>query len=308
MSLLEIRGLKKYFGQVKAVDGISLHVDEGECIGLLGPNGAGKSTAVSMIATLLKPDAGQIVYRGIDITRDSRAFKAELGYVPQDIALYADLSGMDNMKFWGRACGIGGAELKKSIDRIADIIGLKDRLKDHVKTYSGGMKRRLNIGVALLHNPKLIILDEPTVGIDPQSRNHILETVRDLNAQGISIIYISHYMEEVMAVCRRIYIMDYGRVVADGTYDELISINGSKQSIVFGMTGDERKIMEEVQKIGPCAKQNGEYILTVACDAQVLTLLNHATQKLGSEIQSYRVEKPSLESIFLNLTGHGLRD
>jgi len=208
MTLLDVKDLKKSFKKVEAVKGISFQVEKGEILGLLGPNGAGKSTTISMISTLIRPDGGSIVYDGQDIGSAPKAIQKNLGYVPQEIALYPMLSGRENMYFWGRAYGLKGKELKDRVEDVSEIIGIKDRLKDRVKTYSGGMKRRLNIGVALLHSPDLIIMDEPTVGIDPQSRNHILDTVLELNRRGMTVIYTSHYMEEVEYLCTRICMMD----------------------------------------------------------------------------------------------------
>ena len=193
--MLEIRNLKKNFSKTKAVDDISFEVKKGEILGLLGPNGAGKSTTISMIATLLKRDGGEILYKGNDIGKNPKEIQRELGFVPQEIALYPTLSGYENLKFWGKIYGLKGDNLRNKIEEISKIIGIGKRLKDKVEEYSGGMKRRLNIGSALLHNPEIIILDEPTVGIDPQSRKHILDSVKEINKKGSTVIYTSHYMD-----------------------------------------------------------------------------------------------------------------
>lgn len=222
--LLQVQGITKKFGQVLAVDGIDLIVEKGDLIGLLGPNGAGKSTALSMISTLVLPTSGKIYFKGVDIIKHPKVIQKVMGIVPQEIALYPTLTGFDNMLFWGGAYGLKGDHLKNRIKVVSEIIGIDERLKDKVENYSGGMKRRLNIGVALLHEPELLMMDEPTVGIDPQSRNHILETVKALNAQGMTIIYTSHYMEEVEFLCDKISIMDKGKIIASGTKESLLSL------------------------------------------------------------------------------------
>ena len=224
--MLQTIELTKRFGATLAVDALSIEVRKGDLVGLLGPNGAGKSTTISMIATLLEPDSGKILYNGQDLMAHPEAIRKGLGFVPQNIALYQDLSGRDNLKFWGRLYGLKGDLLKKRIDEVSEIIGISERLKDKVKAYSGGMKRRLNIGAALLHQPEFLIMDEPTVGIDPQSRNHILDAVKALNREGMTILYTSHYMEEVEELCRTIYIMDLGKLIASGTKDTLLAAAG----------------------------------------------------------------------------------
>ncbi|MFP4697392.1 MAG: ABC transporter ATP-binding protein [Eubacteriales bacterium] len=230
MSFLKVENLQKYFKEIRAVDNISFQLEKGDILGLLGPNGAGKSTTIAMIATLIKPDSGNIFYEGENITKSPKSIQKKLGYIPQEIALYPTLSGRENLQFWGRAYGLRGKELKNRIEKVSEIIGIDYRLKDKVDKYSGGMKRRINIGVALLHKPELVIMDEPTVGIDPQSRKHILDTVIKLNKQGMTVIYTSHYMEEVEYLCNKICIMDHGNIIAEGTQKQLIDmINDKKQ-------------------------------------------------------------------------------
>lgn len=219
--MIEIREIKKNFNKLEAVKGLSLTIEDGEILGLLGPNGAGKSTTISIISTLLPPTSGDVLYEGKSILKDPRNFRAILGVVPQEIALYPDLTGYENLKFFGKVYGLKGKKLEDQIEKVLQIIGLNGRAKEVVKNYSGGMKRRLNIGCALLHSPRVFIMDEPTVGIDPQSRNHILETVKALREEGMTIIYTSHYMEEVEYLCDRIYIMDHGEIIAAGTKEEL---------------------------------------------------------------------------------------
>ena len=220
--MLELIGVKKYYKKNRAVDGVSFRVNEGEILGLIGPNGAGKTTTLSMIATLIKPDSGYIYYNGLDVMKMPSLLRKELGYVPQDIALYTSLNGMDNLRFWGRANHIRGKLLKERILEISRIIKLDENtLKKKVVNYSGGMKRRLNIGVALLHNPKLVILDEPTVGLDVEARNTILDTVLELKRKGAAIIYAGHYLEEMERICDTLCILEQGKSILYGAAQEL---------------------------------------------------------------------------------------
>lgn len=216
--------MKKVYGNKEVVKGINFSVEAGEIFGFLGPNGAGKSTTISMISTLNSPTGGTITINGMNVSEHSKEVRKLIGLVPQDIALYQDLSAMDNLKFWGRMYGLRGKFLRERIEEILDIVGLKDRANEDVKNYSGGMKRRINIGAALLHKPKILIMDEPTVGIDPQSRNHILDTVLKLNEEGMTVIYTSHYMEEVEYICKSLAIIDHGKVIAIGSKDEIKEI------------------------------------------------------------------------------------
>ena len=242
MALLKVSHLTKSFGRMTAVDSISFELRAGEILGFLGPNGAGKSTTISMISTLLRPDAGEVWFGSHNVWQDPAPLRAVLGVVPQEIALYPELSGYENLSFFGRVYGLQGDILKERIASVLDIIGLADRASERVETYSGGMKRRINIGAALLHRPQILIMDEPTVGIDPQSRNHILETVKDLNANGMTILYTSHYMEEVEFLCDRIYIMDKGVIIASGTKEEIKTLcpelkNPSLEDVFLALTG-----------------------------------------------------------------------
>lgn len=220
-NLLVVRNLQKTYGKLKAVDDISFEVRQGEILGILGPNGAGKSTTISMISSLLTPTGGTIYFQGVDIRANPRNLRLAQGVVPQELALYPDLTGRENLDFFGRVYGLRGKELANRIAEVLEITGLREKAGEPVKNYSGGMKRRVNIGVALLHRPRLLIMDEPTVGIDPQSRKYILEMVKSFNQQGMTVIYTSHYMEEVEFLCRRILIMDHGRIIASGTKAEL---------------------------------------------------------------------------------------
>lgn len=309
--MLKVENLQKSFGSIKAVDNISFDVKKGEVFGLLGPNGAGKSTTISMISTLLAPTNGDILYEGMSIIKEPKAIRQKLGVVPQDIALYPTLSGYENLAFWGNMYGLKGAGLKKRINEVAEIIGLNGRLKDRMDKYSGGMKRRLNIGAALLHMPELLIMDEPTVGIDPQSRNHILDTVFELNKQGMTIIYTSHYMEEVEFLCSRICIMDKGKIIASGSQEELVELTKGKSQISIELDKTDQSILDTLKGIKGVA--NAELIenMIVVTGENVDLLLAEIIIKLNNNrkhIASIDVKKPNLETVFLHLTGKALRD
>lgn len=312
MELLSVKGLNKKFKEVHAVKGIDFSVEQGEILGLLGPNGAGKSTTISMISTLVKPDSGEILYNNESIVSKPKAIQENLGYVPQEIALYPMLSGKENLLFWGRAYGLKGETLKKAIEEVSEVIGITERLKDKVKTYSGGMKRRLNIGVALLHNPELIIMDEPTVGIDPQSRKHILDTVLYLNKnKGMTVIYTSHYMEEVEYLCNRICIMDQGQIIAKGSKEELIKANNPKTEIIIKVNKDVESVMQAISQIKSVeAVEEIEETIKIQ-SKQDEDLFKNIIQVIGDlnvTILSMDVQEPNLESVFLELTGRALRD
>ena len=311
MALLEIQGLKKYFKNIKAVDGISFNVEKGDIFGLLGPNGAGKSTTISMIATLTAPDGGTIRFKSEDIAQNPRAIQQCLGLVPQEIALYPNLTGIENLQFWGRAYGLSGTALKKRIDAVSEVIGITERLKDRVKKYSGGMQRRLNIGAALLHTPEFIIMDEPTVGIDPQSRNHILDTVKTLASQGATIIYTSHYMEEVELLCDRVCIMDEGKIIAAGTKDEITSSLGGGCELTLKLAKPDALLNDKLAALPEVTKLSAEedMVFIVADDADKATrAVLDTVNKSNASLLSFDTKKPSLETVFLSLTGRALRD
>lgn len=309
--MLKVKNLYKNFGNIIAVDGINFEVKRGEVFGLLGPNGAGKSTTISIISTLIPPTKGEILFEGESIFENSKNLRQKLGMVPQDIALYPTLTGYENLVFWGNLYGLKGAELKKRINEVADIIGLNGRLKDKVEKYSGGMKRRLNIGAALLHHPELLIMDEPTVGIDPQSRSHILDTVLKLSAQGMTIIYTTHYMEEAEELCTRICIMDEGEIIASGTKQELVELVNEKTQINIKLDNISDNMLQIFKGIP------GVYDATILDDTVTLfgengdILLAEIISKVSEEnskIQSIDIQKPNLEAVFLHLTGKALRD
>ena len=311
MPLLQIEHLKKYFKNIKAVDDISFNVEKGDILGLLGPNGAGKSTTISMIATLLVPDGGRICFKERDIAAEPKAIQQSLGLVPQEIALYPSLSGLENLMFWGKAYGLRGGALKSRIDAVSDIIGITERLRDKVGKYSGGMKRRLNIGAALLHEPEFIIMDEPTVGIDPQSRNHILDTVRELAKTGVTIIYTSHYMEEVEMLCDKVCIMDHGKIIASGTKDEIIASLGGNFRIAIRLGHENAALADEIDKldcvINTAAHGRDIDVVAKADEKSTKAILGVVAQS-AAQLEAFDIEKADLETVFLNLTGRALRD
>ena len=309
--MLRVENLYKEFGNIKAVNGISFEVKRGTIFGLLGPNGAGKSTAISMISTLIEPTKGDIFFEGKSILKDSKPIRQKLGVVPQDIALYPTLTGYENLSFWGNVNGLKGQELKKRILEISDIIGLIGILKVSVDKYSGGMMRRLYIGAALLHKPGLLIMDEPTVGIDPQSRNHILDTVLELNKQGMTIIYTSHYMEEVEYLCNELCIMDEGNIVASGTQQQLVDLVKEKAQIDIKLDKIDEVVVSRLREIKGVheVKVNENVIRLFGSSTDVLLadIIAKVTEN-GWMIETIDVKKPNLESVFLHLTGKALRD
>lgn len=309
--MLKVENLYKNYGNIRAVDGISFEVKRGEVFGLLGPNGAGKSTTISIISTLVPPTRGEIIFEGESILKNPKNIRQKLGVVPQDIALYPTLSGYENLRFWGNLYGLKGQELKQRINETADIIGLHERLKDKVEKYSGGMKRRLNIGAALLHMPDLLIMDEPTVGIDPQSRSHILDTVFKLNDRGITIIYTTHYMEEAENLCSRICIMDEGKIIASGTQQELVELVKEKTQINIKLDSINDSILDSFKNIPGIidAKIDEDIIILYGENGDIL--LAQIIAKVSehkNRIRSIDVKKPNLEAVFLHLTGKALRD
>lgn len=310
--MLEAIGLRKSFKGNIAVDDVSLYLDEGESVGLLGPNGAGKSTTISMISSLMKPNAGDVKYNGTSIVSNPQRIREVLGVVPQDIALYAELSAYENLQFFGRIYGLRGGKLNAKIEEVLEVVGLQERRDELVKTYSGGMKRRINIAAALMHDPKIVIMDEPTVGIDPQSRNHILNTVRYLNKEkGTTVLYTSHYMEEVEQLCNRVYIMDHGRIIASGTTEELRRILSGEDTIYIQLDRPHDALLQELTQLEPVrqaeATENGLKLI-VAKKSHILSQVVQTAERLHVQIVNFHVHTPSLEDVFLHLTGRKLRD
>ena len=308
---VEVMNLKKNFGELQAVRGVSFTAQAGEVLSLLGPNGAGKSTTISMLSGLLEPNEGDATIMGYSVRREPLQAKSHLGVVPQDIALYPDLSARENLVFWGKMYGLRGAALKARVNEVLDIIGLADRQRDRVGTFSGGMKRRVNIGAALLHKPSVVIMDEPTVGIDPQSRRHILDSVKELNRQGMTVIYTTHYMEEAEELSDHIAIVDQGEIVANGTYHELIRLVGEQTRIDLGLNVEGESILpvwQKVEGVSQASSLDGSVTLLVDDSNRVLPRLFESAGEVGARITSVEIKEPNLESVFLHLTGRALRD
>lgn len=308
---IEVKNLKKSFGNLQAVQDATFKADSGEVLSLLGPNGAGKSTTISMLSGLLAPTGGDASIMGHSVVSEPESAKKSLGVVPQDIALYPDLSARENLIFWGKMYDLRGAILKQRVDEVLEIIGLVDRQKDHVDKFSGGMKRRVNIGAALLHKPDVIIMDEPTVGIDPQSRRHILDNVKELNRQGMTVLYTTHYMEEAAELSDHIAIMDKGRIIAYGTHDELIKLVGRETRIDITINAEGGRVLEAWRSTEGVARidaLDGTLTALVDDSNRVLPRLFDAASKVGVRIMSVDIQEPNLETVFLHLTGRALRD
>jgi len=311
MKAVEVRNLKKSFGGLQAVNAVSFAVERGEILSLLGPNGAGKSTLISMLSGLLTPDSGDVFIMGRSIIEKPGDAKAHLGVVPQEIAIYPDLSARENLSFWGKMYGLRGAALSSRVDKVLDIIGLKSRQDDRVGKYSGGMKRRLNIGVALLHKPEVLIMDEPTVGIDPHTRRYILENIKRLNREGMVVLHTTHRMEEAAELADHIAIMDLGKIIAYGTHRDLIDLVGRQTRIDLILNADSELIMEEWESIEGVFKITaaGRVISVLVDDSnRVLPHLFEAASRANVCITAVDIQQPNLEAVFLHLTGRALRD
>ncbi|WP_244879070.1 ABC transporter ATP-binding protein [Paenibacillus lautus] len=308
---LQMRDVVKRYGNKLSVDHMNLEVNEGEIFGLLGPNGAGKSTSISMICGLLPKDQGSIKVDGISIDEQPLEVKRRIGLVPQDLALYEEMSAWDNVVFFAKLYGLRGHQLKERVQEALEFVGLQDRAKEKPSTFSGGMKRRLNIACSITHRPKLIIMDEPTVGIDPQSRNHILESVKTLNRMGSTVIYTSHYMEEVAAISDRVAIMDQGHVIACGTQQELRARVAHEEKIILTADGITPELVEEltihprVRRVTQNDNQIEVYVPSAQDELQDILFI---CSKQHTTLRSLECEEPGLETLFLSLTGRTLRD
>jgi ABC-2 type transport system ATP-binding protein len=308
---IQVRDLDRTFDDIHAVREISFDVHRGEIFSLLGPNGAGKSTTISMLACLLTPTGGDVLVMGHSILREPMAVKEAIGVVPQEIALYDDLSARQNLSFWGKMYGLRGAELGQRVDNVLKIVGLTDRQQGAVSKFSGGMKRRLNIGIALMHRPDVIIMDEPTVGIDPQSRRNILDSVKAFNRQGMTVLYTTHYMEEAQELSDHIAIMDKGEVIAYGTHDELVQIVGQLDRIdltINAPAGLVADLWRETEGVHQITAEGGALTLLVDDSNVVLPRLFGSANEADVRITSVEIQEPNLEAVFLHLTGRALRD
>ncbi len=312
--LLEVNQVVKNYGDKQILKEISFKVEKGDSFGFLGPNGAGKSTLISIITGLYQPTDGRVLIEGYDMNGQQKKAQQMIGIVPQEIALYLNMTAKENLTFWGRMYGLKGKLLKKRVGETLQLIGLEERANDKVKFFSGGMKRRVNIGCAILHKPKILIMDEPTVGIDPQSRNHILETVKRLNQDGMTIVYTSHYMEEVEYLCDKIGIIDQGSLVALGTIAELSKLVEEQREVILTIKNnksDIEKVSKYIRESYPSKDFNVEgqkFIIVDQKPQEFISKLIQILTDMKVEIISAEVVEPNLENVFLYLTGKKLRD
>ena len=310
--MIEIKDVTKSYGRQKVLQNVSFEIMEGELFGLLGPNGAGKSTLIDILTGIQSMDSGEIFINGKSIKTDKVEIRKQLGLVPQDIALLEELNAVDNLEYFGGLYGLAGAELKNQIEKLLEVAGLTDKKKEKVKNYSGGMKRRLNIAVAMLHNPSILILDEPTVGVDAQSRQHIFDYIQSLAEQGTTILYTSHYMEEIETLCKRVFILDLGEEVAYGTKEEVKKLVGHTQTVALKLDRVPAGFDEVLKN-----SENGIQFVTVdgqdvelTIDQTIFSMMKLIEQVEQAQlvIKSVNVKETTLEEAFLQLTGKTLRD
>jgi ABC-2 type transport system ATP-binding protein len=310
-AVLSCHDLHKSFGARKAVDGVGFEIRPGETYGLLGPNGAGKTTTIGMICGILAADGGEVQVAGVRVDTGTVAAKAAIGYVPQDLAIYPDLSARENLAFFGKLYGLRGEQLRLRIAEVLAVIDLADRADERTERFSGGMKRRLNIGIGLLHKPRLLVLDEPTVGVDPQSRNAILSSVEALSAEAMGILYTTHYMEEAERMCDRVGVIDEGKIIAEGTRRELVAMVGELDKIKLSASGDLASAAAAARQLAgvrEATPHDGGIDLLVVEARRLLPSVLAAMTQDGVTIRSVEVVEPDLEAVFLHLTGKALRD
>jgi ABC-2 type transport system ATP-binding protein len=309
--MIQVRSVSKSYGNIEAIKDVSFTINKGEIFGMLGPNGAGKSTIVNILNTLVKPDKGDVIIDGVNIKDDGDTIKLIMGVVPQEIALYEELSAYENMMFWGGLYDIPKQQLKTNVNKTLEIVDLVNRKDDRIKTFSGGMKRRINIACSLLHNPRILVLDEPTVGVDPQNRNHIFEVIERLNSEGMTIIYTTHYLEEAERFCDTIGIIDEGRIIAQGTLKELKEISGATDSLTIKLADSDYETISGITSTNPLFRFDiTSNTLTVECSnisKDISTIINHI-QYSGGVIERIYTRGTNLESVYLKLTGKELRD
>ena len=311
MSAIEVENLRKRYADLVAVDDISFSVEPGAIFGLLGPNGAGKSTTIGCLSGLLTPSEGRVRVLGHDVVREPRLARTQLGVVPQELALYEELSATDNVAFWGAAYGLTGAKLRERVGDVLERAGLSDRAREPVSQFSGGMKRRLNLACGLVHRPRVLLLDEPTVGVDPQSRVRLLDLVREEVGNGACVLYTTHYMEEAQELCDRIAIVDKGRIIAQGTLDELRALMEEKDLLrLSGSFVPERarQVLEALGDVEVLGAESDVLRLSLPGASRRLPALFSALSEGGMEVRETTLAQPSLESLFIKLTGRELRE
>ena len=307
--MINVSNLRKTFDTIEALKSISFNIQQGECYGLLGPNGAGKTTTISIMSTIVEPNEGEVSIAGYDLKKNPLECKKNIGVVTQEIALYNELSAYDNLLFWGGLYNVPKPELTKRIDETVNLLGLADRKNEKIKTYSGGMKRRINIASALLHRPKVLFMDEPTVGIDPQSRNLIFEVVEKLHEEGMTIIYTTHYMEEAERLCDRIGIIDNGEIIAQGTLDELRTSGSMKETVVISFSNLSKERFNIIANDWKDLQRFDDTIHFYSMNIQsALSKIILKCSEAGLDIRHIGIRKINLETIFLSLTGKQLRD
>jgi ABC-2 type transport system ATP-binding protein len=309
--MITVRSVSKSFGKIEAVKNVSFNIKKGEIFGILGPNGAGKSTIVNLLNTLVRPDEGDVIIDGVNIKDDGETIKLIMGVVPQEIALYEELSAYENLMFWGGLYETPKQELKKNVIKTLEIVDLVSRKDDRIKTFSGGMKRRINIACSLLHNPKILVLDEPTVGVDPQNRNHIFEVIERLNNEGMTIIYTTHYMEEAERFCDNIAIIDVGRIIAQGTLKELKQISNVNDLLTIKLAAADNETITRITSENPLFiydSTSGTFKVECGNIGKDTSIIINQIQNSGGVIERIYSQGTNLEFIYLKLTGKKLRD
>ena len=306
--MLEIKNIKKNFGKLAALDNVNLNIKSGEFFGILGPNGAGKTTLMNIIIGYLSCHEGKVTLHDEEITTDNISIRKKFGYVPQDISLYQELSAEKNLKIFGELYNLTGSELSERIGEVMELVQLSERSKDKVKTFSGGMKRRLNLAVSLLHKPEILLCDEPTVGVDPQSRNAIFNMLADINKKGTTVIYTTHYMEEAERLCSRIAIIDAGKIIAEGKLHELIALLDQQQTIKIRKTADTSEVISQLEKYGKVLEEDYTYELMLNESYKLDSNLILTIEQTGIPLANIEISGASLEDVFLTMTGRSLRD
>jgi ABC-2 type transport system ATP-binding protein len=308
MSILEINGLVKTFNGLTALENVDLNIEKGEFFGLLGPNGAGKSTLMNCVIGYLNPEKGVIKLKNSTIAVNNMSFRHDIGYVPQEISLYEELTAIQNLTIFGGFYGLSRKELDKRIKLVLELVQLTDRRTDHVKNFSGGMKRRLNLAASIIHDPEILLCDEPTVGVDPQSRNAIFDMLAKLHKEGKTILYTTHYMEEAERLCSRLAIIDYGKIIAEGTLSDLISLLEKKETIKVRKSKESVELLNYIKKLGDLNETDFYYEIIPHNSSTANSALFKELENISLPSHLIELSTASLEDVFLSLTGRRLRD